>query len=45
MLPGRMYLLGVVSWGENCAKMHSPGVTFRVSGFLDWIKEVGQMAP
>jgi len=30
---------GIVSWGESCAQEESPGVSVRVSHFLNWRKE------
>lgn len=33
-------LVGVVSWGEDCALKHFPGVYAKVSYVRDWIKEM-----
>lgn len=40
MDPTRIYLAGVVSWGESCAKITNPGVNFKVSKVIQWIKNV-----
>ncbi len=36
---GRVYMIGITSFGIGCAKPDVPGVYTKVTNYLDWIQQ------